>query len=186
MTLKKDWLDVRGVIMNEGENAEGNSYKFVGLHLGYETTNSLGDGDYRLILSTTSKDYRDPRDGSSARQEGLVFSLDQQVGDVWGGFLRLGWTNGDTSFPFRSIYSAGMDIRGKPWQRPQDNVGVGYAYLVGANQEVDREQIAEIYYRFVMTDNLAFTADLQYLDEVRKNGESPRGWVFGLRAVADF
>mgnify|MGYP003573231638 CR=1 FL=1 len=66
------------------------------------------------------------------------------------------------------------------------NVGVGYAYLVGANQEVDREQIAEIYYRFVMTDNLAFTADLQYLDEVRKNGESPRGWVFGLRAVADF
>lgn len=86
VTLKKDWLDFRGLIMNVGENAEGDSYKFVGLHLGYETTNSLGDGDYRLILSTTSKDYRDPRDGSSARQEGLVFSLDQQVGDVWGRF----------------------------------------------------------------------------------------------------
>jgi porin len=186
VTLKKDWLDLRGVVMNVGENEAGNSYNFMGLHLGYEAETRLGKGDYRLVLSTTSRDYRDPRHASAVRQQGLVFSFDQELGDLWGGFLRLGWTNVDTSFPFRGIYSAGLDVSGKPWKRPRDNLGIGYAYLVGANQGVDRIHVAEAYYRFVMVDNLALTGDLQYLDETRKVGKSPRGWVFGLRAVANF
>ena len=59
--------------------------------------------------------------------------------------------------------------------------------FVNGNQDLDKTQVAEIYYRLVMGDNVALTADIHYMkDEMKEGGDDPEGWILRLRATADF
>ena len=44
----------------------------------------------------------------------------------------------------------------------------------------------EAYYRFVVNDRVALTADLQYMDDELVGGAGPEGYIVGLRATAEF
>lgn len=71
--------------------------------------------------------------------------------------------------------------------RPQDNIGLGYAYLPGGSLDIDYTHVAEAYVRFILNDYLAVTFDLQYMDdEFKDGGGDPEGFIRGGRVALEF
>ena len=177
---------LRAVLMDIGENNDGNNYSFYGVQAGYRVDTTLGTGHYRLVMAGASEDFLDPTGTRLENRHSLLLSFDQQFGGVFGGWLRLGWTADDAAVDYGALTSVGLDIKGTNWGRPADNIGLGYALLNGGNLAIDSSHIAEAYYRWQLGEVFGLTADVQYMRDDYKTGGGPRGWVFGLRAVAGF
>lgn len=177
---------LRGVVMAVGENDDGKSFVFGGAQVGYTLETSLGEGNYRALVNGTSSDFLNPEGTREKALASACVSFDQQLGNVLGAWIRFGWQDDDAAVDFDALYSGGLDISGRAWGRGEDNIGLGYAYLNGGNLDVDKTQVAEAYYRFVLNDYFALTADVQHMKDDFKEGDSPKGWIFGLRAAAEF
>jgi hypothetical protein len=177
---------VRGVVMSVPENDDGNDYTFYGAQLGYTLQSRLGEGNYRVIVNRTSDDFLDDNGDSMHRRAAVLLSFDQQLGDVVGAFLRIGWQDDDAAVNYDTIWSGGINISGSPWSRPDDNIGLGYAYLDGGSLDISQSHVAEAYYRFVINDHLALSADIQYLQDDLQNREDPAGFIYGMRLTAEF
>jgi porin len=183
---------VNGVYMNVGENDEGNNYNYFGLQFGYRLQLGLGEGNYRIIADTTTDEFAD-KSGSLASNDlealsALFISIDQELGDVFGVWLRCGWQRQQAIVNYGGLYSGGVNINGNWWGRDEDNIGIGAAYLNNGNTELDDSTVFELYYRFVFNDYIAATADIQYMKDDYKPSdmEDPNGWIFGLRATVEF
>ena len=176
----------RTVVMNVGENDDGNNYTFFGGQAAYTLTTGLGEGTYRLVAAGTTKEFLNRSGTSKKRRAAILLSFDQQLGELFGAFVRLGWQDDAAAVDFEAIYSGGFNISGQLWRRPQDNIGVAYAYLDGGNKNINHTHVFEFYVRIVLNDYVAFTADVQYMDEDVKDGSSPRGWIPGFRVTAEF
>jgi hypothetical protein len=185
---EKGPVAVKGLIMQVGENDEGNSYHFYGLQAGYTLETSLGPGTYRVLVDATSDDFSDPDGTGTEPLKGVGISFDQALGDILGVWIRCGWSDDKALIDFRDLYSGGIDINGKLWGRDQDNIGVGYARLSGGNQDIDKAQVLEGYVRVGLNEILALTLDVQYLDDTYKQdaGSDADGWITGIRLVAEF
>ena len=185
-----DWHEgpwsFHAVVMDIGENDDGNNFSFYGLQAGYTVHTKIGTGNYRLIMSGASEDFLDPAGTQLEKRNSALLSFDQQLGKIMGGWLRLGWQTDDAAVDYNSIYSGGLDIKGSSWNRPADNIGLGFAYLDGGNLNIDSSHIAEVYYRWQLGEVLGLTADMQYMRDDYKTGSGPKGWILGLRAVAEF
>jgi porin len=179
-------FELRGVVMNVGENDDGNNFWYFGVQMSYTMSTALGEGNYRIIVSGTTEEFLNPMGTSKETRGAVILSFDQELGDIFGGFLRIGWQTDAAAIDFRAIYSGGVNIRGKLWRRPKDNIGIAYAYLDGGNTGIDCSQIFEIYARFVLNDYFAVTADLQYMDEKVDGEGGPQGWIPGIRLTAEF
>lgn len=178
---------VSGVVMNVGENDDGHGYNFYGAQLAYAIDTALGEGNYRVAAGTTNKRFLDASGTSEERRVSVLLNFDQQFSHHLGAFLRLAWQDDDAAVDYDGTFSGGISINGGLWNRVRDNVGVAYGYLNGGNQDLDKTQVAEIYYRLVMGDNFALTADVQYMkDEMKEGSDEPKSWILGLRATADF
>jgi hypothetical protein len=179
-------FSLRGVVMSIGSNDDGNAFTFYGLQVGYNLKSSFGAGNYRMVFAGSSKDFLDPEGTRKEDRRSVILSFDQELGEILGGWLRFGHQDDDAAINFQSLYSGGIQISGKLWGRENDNIGVGYAYLDGGNLDIDKTQVAEGYIRFQLTHYFALTADLQYMKDDIRNGESPKGWICGLRLAAEF
>jgi hypothetical protein len=181
-------LAVKGVIMQVGENDEGNAYHFYGAQVGYTMETSIGEGTYRILFDATSDDFSDPDEENEESLKGGIISFDQALGEILGAWIRFGWSDDKALINFQDLYSGGINICGKLWGREQDNIGIGYAHLRGGNQDIDYTQVAEGYVRFALNDVFAVTFDLQYLDEKYKAGaeDDVDGWISGVRLTAEF
>ncbi len=184
-----DWT-LTGLGMNIGENDDGDNFNFWGAEVGYHPETSMGQGNYRLTVSGTSSAFLDP---TGEKKESLLsygISFDQAFGEIVGGFLRFSWQEEDAAVDYNSLYSGGLDFSGKAWNRAEDNIGIGYAFLDGGNGDIDDTQVVEAYYRAVLNEYAAITADVQYMKddiaEVDPRQENPEGWIFGLRLTAEF
>lgn len=177
---------VRGVVMNVGENDDGNNVNFVGLQLGYRLETRLGNGNYRVLVDGTSKAFLDPTGARLERRAAILLSLDQELGEILGVFIRMGWQDDKAAVNYEAIYSGGLDIKGSPWARSEDNIGIGFAYLHGGNKEVERTFVAETYYRASINEYFAVTADLQYQKDDVSTGIDLDGFIFGIRLAAEF
>ena len=181
-----NWF-VNLVGMNIGENDDGNNYHYWGAQLGRNINTSWGEGTYRLIVDGTSKQFLD-KDGNKESRLAAIISFDQQLGDIFGAWIRFGWQDDDTLINYDQLYSGGINILGSWYGREQDNIGIGYAYLNGdSDAEIDRTQVFEVYWRVVFNDYLAATADLQYMQD--KYGDSDAdidGIIAGIRLTAEF
>lgn len=175
-----------GLVMNIGENEHGNGYNYYAVGVDVSTRFAPGEGNYRVSLATTSDDFSDASGLRSERRLGVMVSLDQQFGPLLGGFLRLGWQDDAAAVDYRALYSGGLDISGSGWGRAADNIGVGYAWLDGANSGIAHTHVAEAYYRLALLDGLAVSADLQYMKDAVDNGPGAEGFICGLRATAEF
>lgn len=177
---------LRSVAMQVAENDVGNSVGFFGGQLGYHAETSWGEGNYRLLVAGSTKGFLDP---TGTRQESRLaggLSFDQQLGETVGAFLRVGWQGDNAAIIYEAIYSAGIDLVGGVWGRPEDNIGLAYGFLPGGNEDVRGSHVAELYYRFVAHKYLAITADVQYMRDDLKAGRGPRGFIVGLRFAAEF
>jgi hypothetical protein len=177
---------LRGVAMNIGENEDGNNYSFYGLQAGYSVINTLGAGNYRFVIAGASEDFLDPNGTQLEDRSGALLSFDQELGNIIGGWLRFGWQTDDAAVEYRAIYSGGLDFNGNAWGRADDNVGLGYAWLDGGSLDVKQSQVAEAYYRFDASAQVAMTANIQYQQDDYDNGPDPRGFTAGIRLVAEF
>ena len=177
---------LRGVVMKVDENDAGNDFTFYGVQLGYTLHSRLGEGNYRVIVNRTSDDFLDDNGDSTHNRASVLLSFDQQLGAVLGAFLRIGWQDNDAAVNYTAIWSGGINISGSPWNRAADNIGLGYAYIDGGNLDVSQSQVAEAYYRFVLNDHLALSADIQYMQDDLRNQENPAGFIYGMRLTAEF
>ena len=184
-------FSLKGVAMTVGSNGEEGAlnepFNFYGIQVGYKMDFELGEGNYRLLVDATSNDFSNVAGTKKEPRRAALISFDQQLGEIWGLWLRFDWElNDDVAINRTALYSGGLNIGGKLWGREQDNVGIGYATLRGGNLDLDHADVVEIYGRFALNNIFAITGDIQYMKDSMKEGESPDGWIFGLRATAEF
>jgi len=180
-------LAVKVVVMNVGADSEvQDNFDYYGAQAGYLLQMPLGEGQYRLIFDRTSPDFTDIRDEKGKAMGAVVLSCDQQLGDILGAWLRLGRQDDDAAIHYRDFFSGGLDINGSGWGRQGDNIGLGYALLKGGNLDLDKSQVLEVYYRLTFNSAVAFTADIQYLQDNLKEADNRRGWIIGSRLTAAF
>lgn len=116
----------------------------------------------------------------------------ERPGDGWGLFLKLGTSDGNPN-PFEGTVLGGVGGKGLFASRPEDAFGLGYFY-VNFSDDLQRslrplvafndEQGIEAFYKFVVTDWLLVTADLQYVEPAQ--GDKDDALVGGLRATIRF
>ncbi|MGW8186793.1 MAG: carbohydrate porin, partial [Desulfobacterales bacterium] len=185
-------IGITGVYMNLGENDDGNNFNFYGSQLNYTVETALGEGHYRVDFNFSSKAFLDPDGNSEERRDVLLFSFDQELGDIFGAWIRIGFGSEKALVDYKRLYSGGANISGRWWGREQDNIGIGYAYLDGAEQteeSLKNSQVAEGYVRFGLNDYLALTFDLQYMKDSYVDTASDNdidGWIAGVRMTAEF
>jgi len=183
-------FSIKGAAMALGSNGEEGEfeepYNFFGVQFGYKVDFGMGEGNYRLLVDTTSSDFSNVSATKKERLSAATLSFDQQLGDILGAWIRFGWQDDKAAVDYKDLYSGGLNISGNLWGRAQDNIGIGYAHLRGGNLEVDKTDVFEVYGRFALNEIFAITGDIQYMKDTLKEGDSPDGWIFGLRATAEF
>jgi porin len=177
--------------MNIHENEAGNNFNFWGIEAGFQADDTpLGDGNYRLVLAGTSSAFPAPAGSKEASLLGWGLSFDQDITSVIGAFLRFSWQQEEAAVDYKALYSGGFNFDGSGWGRDADNIGAGYAYIAGGNVDIAHSQVFETYYRFELNGHAALTADVQYMQDKHVNAYPARGgtagWIFGLRATAEF
>jgi porin len=184
-----DW-QIKATALNIGENDDGNNYNFWGGQIGYRADTGLGEGNYRAVIVGTSKAFLQPEDdaGNQSKTDLLAYGLsfDQALGDHLGAFLRMTWTDHKDILDYLGLYTGGLQVGGGLWGREADTIGIAYGYLEGADTGLTRTNVAEAYYRTALNDNFALTADIQYMSDDYDEADTIDGWIFGLRAVAEF
>ena len=149
---------------------EGN-YRLYGWYAGYN--HSKLDND------------RNPIDGRKAKGWGIGVSADQQVTPRIGLFGRFAWNNDDVYLVGWEA-SGGVNLKGLIPGRSEDNLGVGFAALTPGDRysENDPEYHLEVYYRIAVTENLAFSPDIQYV--WNPGGDSSNDGIFAGMIRGEF
>ena len=138
-----------------------------------------------MVVDGTSKDFLD-EDGSAERLLAASVSFDQELGDIFGAWIRMGWQDDRAIIDYDYLLSGGLDITGKWYGREEDNIGIGFAYLNGKN-EFDYTQAAEVYWRFVLNDYATATVDFQYMkDKYDTDEDDLDGVIAGVRLTTEF
>ena len=164
----------------------GKDYDYLGAEIGYTVRTPLGEGAYRVVVSRTSRDFVDAKGVRAERRSALALSFDQELGKGVGAFFRLDAQAYDAALNYDSHYAWGIDLRGSLWGRESDNIGLGFALLNGGNQALESTRVGEAYYRCVLHEQFALSADIQYMKDNKTSGRDPRGFLLSLRADVHF
>lgn len=175
------------VYMNT-KNDDDRSYNYVSGQLGYHPQTAMGQGNYRLFAFTTNGKFSNHAgDSDNEKLFGFGVSLDQEFGETFGGFVRAVWANDDSSNEIDQLFSFGANVRGKLWGRPQDNAGIGYAFVNGNNDgEIRHINVGEAYVRFQLNEYVDLSLDLQYETDKTRTANDPNAWIVGTRISASF
>jgi high affinity Mn2+ porin len=145
-----------------------------------------------------------------SKKTGLGWNMEQELSGRTNAFLRVGWNDGKTAtWAFAEIdntVSGGMRISGEGWHRAADNIGIallsnglsephrnflavgGYGFMLGDGKlpHYVRENIAELFYKSKIFDNLWATVDYQFVDHPAYNKDRGPVHVFALRMHLEF
>ena len=140
---------------------------------------------------------------------GFAVNLEQSLTDTLGSFVRVSWNDGHTEgWAFTDIdrsLAAGLSLKGKSWQRPNDVVGLGGAInaISHAHQQFFAlggtgilagdgslnyapEGIIETYYSAQVVEPLALTLDYQFVANPAFNQDRGPVHVIAARAHLEF
>jgi Carbohydrate-selective porin, OprB family len=183
-------FSVRGVVMNTKHEAGADDFKnynFYALQVGYELDTSLGKGNYRVYGFTTSRSFQDWDEAGKERLQGIGISVDQKLSSITGVFARMTWQSDAAIIEHEAAYSGGININGKLWGREDDEIGMGYAYLTGANKSnIDHTNAFETYVRLRISKFSDVSPDIQYIDDILNHGDNRKGVIYGVRVNAYF
>ncbi|MFZ6017808.1 MAG: carbohydrate porin [Nitrospirota bacterium] len=172
------------------KNEESREYNYYTLQLGYKIDTSLGEGNYRIYGFITNDKFLNWDGTDEDNLQGLGISLDQKLGEIFGIFARAGWQDDNVVIDHDAAYSGGLNINGKLWGRENDEIGIGYAYLDGADKaDIDDTNAVETYAKFKISDFSDITFDVQYVNDNMKQVENDKerdGFVYGIRLNAYF
>lgn len=182
-------FDVVWMKAKTGPKKEGGvKYDFYGADLGVKVHLPFGEGNYDLIVETTSKDFEDRDDGRPVRRNGFGVSADQSIGDAVTLFTRFGWTDESASDVLqRASYTGGVELNGRAADLPTLVWGLAYGYLEGAGDavgDIRETRVFESYARLTLNRFSDISADLQYVRDKIRDGANPSVWVLGARLNA--
>jgi len=179
---KKEWHDVIADVEKYKE------YDYYALQLGYKLETLMGEGNYRIYGFTTNKRFPKWDGAGDERLQGLGFSADQKLSEIIGVFARFGWQDDKAAAVVHdAVYSGGLNISGNLWGRKNDVIGLGYAYLNGADKaEIDNTNVIEAYAKFKITEFSDVTFDVQYIKDDMRHNEDRDGVIYGVRLNAYF
>lgn len=167
-------------------------------------------GEYRVALDrarangTTPSITLDERPGRLKYGFGINVEQPLADGGETGAFLRVGWNDGHTEeFTFTEVdghLSAGVQVSGVNWGRPEDRVGVGAAlhwlspehreylaaggsgFMLGDGRlTYGVERLFEVYYRWQLGRFVQIGPDFQYIDNPGYNRDRGPASLFSLR-----
>jgi hypothetical protein len=184
-------FSIKALMMNtkfEAEEDVFKNYDYYALQFGYNLKTSLGEGNYRIYGFTTSRTFPDWDEKNEERLQGFGISVDQQLSSIIGVFARLDRQSDSAIIDHDTGYSGGVNINGKLWGRKDDEIGIGYAYLTGADKaDIENTNAIEAYTKFKISDFSDVTFDIQYLNDNMKHDEEDRdGFIYGIRLNAYF
>jgi hypothetical protein len=167
------------------------STPFVGSQLTLSPKFGEREGNYRLYGWWAGYNHskldsdRNPVAGRKDKGYGVGFSADQELSRMIGVFGRLAWNN-DEVYVVGWEASGGLSLKGLIPRRDEDVLGLGVAALIPGDRytQTDPEWHFELYYRVAVTENLAFSPDLQYV--VNPGGDSHNDPVFAGMIRAEF
>jgi high affinity Mn2+ porin len=141
---------------------------------------------------------------------GISLNLEQQITETMGLFARAGWADGnvepwDNTDIDRSV-EAGVSVNGKPWNRPDDTVGIagvlngissahaayfnagGLGILLGDGQlpNPGLEEIIETYYSYAISSSTKVSLDYQFIANPGYNTQRGSVNVFAGRFHTQF
>jgi high affinity Mn2+ porin len=145
---------------------------------------------------------------------GIGVNLEQELTDVWGGFLRYMWSDGQTeTLAFAEVdrsLSIGAVAKGTQWGRADDRVGIAYlrnelsdarrkyleaggmSFFIGdviggnGNFHYSAEQIGEMYYSFFFSKHAQLTANYQRIYNPAYNRDRGPVDIYGLRLHLEY
>ena len=148
------------------------------------------NGNYRLYYW---KNYaRTDLNNNKETHAGFGFSVDQQVHDYMTLFARYGYqSQGDVEFDRALTF--GAEFGGSYWSRGGDAIGAALGFLSLSNEykntnpDLDgEEQIAELYYRYRINNQIHISPNLQYIRQPGGDNTASSLTAYGLRAQLDF
>lgn len=143
--------------------------------LSFFNTTNMGSYNQSVALDPQHPVIQNTRQYGRTKY-GFAINMDQDFNDVLGGFFRAGWNDGhNETWAFTEIdhsISVGLSCIGKPWQRPNDNIGLAYVrsgiskahqaylqaggkgFMLGDGQlNYAWEQLVEFYYKSELVKN---------------------------------
>jgi hypothetical protein len=170
----------------DSDSNDGVDYDFFGVDIAYETNLPVGEGHVHLVAQTTSSDFEDRnKNGGNTSIDGVSLSLDQDIGQDFGVFMRIGASNNDSKeLVHDELYSAGLQINGRLVSVPELVMGFAYAYLDGAGyreNDIRHTRVFESYARYSVHDIGDISADVQWVSDNVIDADNPRQWVIGTR-----
>lgn len=161
-------------------------------------------GNYRLIGWMSDREHTEWKDPAKTKERSYGFgvSIDQELRDELGMFLRYGWQDPDVylnteSFSLEQTWSIGLQLKGNRWNREQDILGLALGQVMpsaeykkaGSGLSAKEEGHFEVYYNYKVNEHLTLSPDLQlirnpYGDDAI-NGKSSVA-IVGIRGQVDF
>jgi uncharacterized protein (DUF2164 family) len=174
-----EFLDIELVIMDADSNWEDVLDDiFVAGQINFKPQIFNRDANYRLISWFNDRGHTKWDDSSKTGQNGygVGVSLDQQLSDNFGVFVRYGWQepdrrlNGlDDDFSLEHAWSVGLQVSGTLWKRDSDIFAVAFGQAIPSDDYRDAgvalnaksEDHLEVYYNCKINDHLMLSPDIQ-------------------------
>ena len=118
---------------------------------------------------------------NSPQANGVAFNASTKVGPNFLVFLR-----GGASVGFFNDANVSAGFGWRPPRFPSDLFGFGSGWLRPSNRELREQQTHEMFYRFHLTDNLAFSPDLQLVLNPALSPTQDLIWLLGFRTRVTF
>ncbi len=153
------------------------------------------DGNYRLYVIYDARNYTDVNTSEIKENVGYGVSLDQEVTDGVGLFLRYAAQDEDLKEnAIKSTISGGISLSGGLWGRSDDVIGLAYGVLnvnekatdIASLAHPDDEAHFEAYYKFGFSDHFTLTPDLQVITNPGGDGDQDTITTYGVRAQLNF
>ena len=177
---------LKGVYMKSSNDIIEDADYF-GAQVGSHYATVRGPGNFRVLAYTANGRVKEEKGAPfDATMHGLGVSVDQELGESWGIFFRAFAQNDEAPIVYDRDVSGGISISGQRWGRPDDVLGIAYAYLLGSsNQSIDHTNVAEAYLKFQLHRSVDFTVDVQY-EKDHTDEDDPQAWIFGGRLNFEF
>ena len=158
---------------------------FCGAQVALHPQTVPGPGNYRVALGTTGRDFEDATGTRDEQRKLYIRSLDQQLANAFGGFLRIALEAGDATVNARSTWTAGIDAGGELWGRAGANVGFGVGYVAGADRALRDAHGGEACYRAALGRAWALSGHVQCASNTLRSAEDATARVLSLRLTVE-
>lgn len=131
--------------------------------------------------------YVDETDeGATPSGQGATLTASRLFEDRYMPFVSAGWSDGDTSFVEKDL-TLGLAFAFNTVHRAaRDVLGFGVNWSDPADGSLEEQYTAELFYRFQLFQNLAFTPSFQFIESPALQPDLGSVWVGGIRGRLTF